>query len=165
MTLQVQLHVVFPERGGLHHPFELYFYDQFKNFSIPSPALLRSNQTFHWNTDWMLLLTGCKENHFYSLPFGQAEASIWQGELISQFFLNSNCSKNTTWPLGKLKTEFTSPTAKSTSPWPLDTTFFACCLMWKFLERCFCFQPVIAVFDQLVFHHSVFKHGEWQCFR
>ena len=22
-------------------------------------------------------LTGCKENHFYSLPFGQAEASIY----------------------------------------------------------------------------------------
>ena len=47
VTLQVQLHVVFPERGGLHHPFELYLYDQLQNFSISSPALLRSNQTFH----------------------------------------------------------------------------------------------------------------------
>ena len=77
VTLQVQLHVVFPERGGLHLPFELYLYDQLQNFRIPSPALLRSNQTFHWNTDWMPLLTGCKENYFYSLPFGQAKASIY----------------------------------------------------------------------------------------
>ena len=23
------------------------------------------------------VLSGCKENHFYSLPFGQAEASIY----------------------------------------------------------------------------------------
>ena len=34
--------------------------------------------------------------------------------------------KNCTCPLGKLKTEFTSPIAKSTSPGLLDTTFFAC---------------------------------------
>ena len=25
----------------------------------------------------LLPFTGCKENHFYSLPFGQAEASIY----------------------------------------------------------------------------------------
>ena len=76
---------------------------------------------------------GCKENHFYSLLFGQAEASItvaqtsfqlapetfWLAELISQFFCYSNSlKKNVTCSLGKLKTEFSSPTAKSTSPGP-----------------------------------------------
>ena len=78
------------------------------------------------------LISGCKENHFYSLPFGQAEASIqlapktfWLAELISQFFCYSNSSKNITCPSGKLKTEFTSPIAKSTSPRLSETTFFA----------------------------------------
>ena len=33
--------------------------------------------------------------------------------------------KNITCPLGKLKTEFTSPIVKSTSPGLSDTTFFA----------------------------------------
>ena len=90
--------------------------------------------------------TRWKENHFYSLPSGQAEASInllaqtsfelapkafWRAELISQFFLYSNCSKNITCPSGKLKTEFTSPIAKSTSPGLLDTTFFACCYIYQ----------------------------------
>ena len=63
------------------------------------------------------LLAGCKENHFYSLPFGQAKASIYQprhhfnqapkafcrAELISHFFCYSNSSKNITCPSGKLK--------------------------------------------------------------
>ena len=35
----------------------------------------------HWKTkdfmSWFLPFSGCKENHFYSLPFGQAEASIY----------------------------------------------------------------------------------------
>ena len=48
-------------------------------------------------------------------------------ELISQFFCYSNSSKNITCPLGKLKTEFTSLIAKSTSHGLLDTTFFARC--------------------------------------
>ena len=46
---------------------------------------------------------------------------------ISQFFCNMNSSKNFTCPSGKLRTEFTSPTAKSTSPRLSDTTFFARC--------------------------------------
>ena len=48
-------------------------------------------------------------------------------ELISEFFCYSNSSKNITCPLGKLKTEFTSLIAKSTSHGLSDTTFFACC--------------------------------------
>ena len=39
--------------------------------------------------------------------------------------LTVNSSKNITCPSGKLKTEFTSPRAKSTSPGPSNTTFFA----------------------------------------
>ena len=83
----------------------------------------------------------CKENHFYSLPFRQAEASTYQPRchfnqprklfdeqnniLISQFFCYSNPSKNITCPSGKLKTGFTSPIEKSASPGLSDTTFFA----------------------------------------
>ena len=52
--------------------------------------------------------------------------SFWRAELISQFFLYSNCSKNITCPSGKLKREFTIPITKSTSPGLSDTTFFAC---------------------------------------
>ena len=51
--------------------------------------------------------------------------AFWRAELISQFFCYSNSSKKITCPLGKLKTEFTSPIAKSTSPGLLDITFFA----------------------------------------
>ena len=82
-------------------------------------------------------LTGCKESHFYSLPFGQAEANsspniistsprnVLMSRLISQFICNLDSSKNFTCPLGKLITEFTSPIAKPTSPGLSDTTFFA----------------------------------------
>ena len=50
---------------------------------------------------------------------------------MSEFFCYLNSSKNITCPLGKLKTEFTSPIAESTSPGPTDTTFFACCIDLK----------------------------------
>ena len=71
-----------------------------------------------WLKNWLpsilsrLLLGGaeCQENHFYSLPFGQAEASIilaqkafQQAELISQFFFILNSSKNITCLSGKLR--------------------------------------------------------------
>ena len=46
-------------------------------------------------------------------------------ELISQFFCRLNSSKCSTCPSGKLRTEFTSPIAKSTSSRLSDTTFFA----------------------------------------
>ena len=46
-------------------------------------------------------------------------------KLISQFLCYSNSSKNITCQSGKLKTEFTSPIAKSTSPGLSDTTLFA----------------------------------------
>ena len=80
------------------------------------------------------MCTGCKEKHFYSLPFRQAEASSYYSQDVistspknfltgrinfTLFFCynkNSNSSKNITCPSGKLKTEFTSPIAKSISP-------------------------------------------------
>ena len=50
---------------------------------------------------------------------------FWWAELISNFFCKLNSSKYFTCPSGKLRTEFTSPIAKSTSPGLSDTTFFA----------------------------------------
>ena len=63
--------------------------------------------------------SGCKESNFYSLPFGQAEASncivlaqmsfqlapkiFWWAELILQFFGKMNSWKYFTYPLGKLR--------------------------------------------------------------
>ena len=42
--------------------------------------------------------------------------------------------KNSTYPLGKLRTKITSPITKFTSPGLLDTTFFACFRsLWPFL--------------------------------
>ena len=59
-----------------------------------------------------------------TLPTVNKIQTFWLAEFISKFFCYSNSSKNITCQLGKLKTEFTSPIAKSTSPRPLDTTFF-----------------------------------------
>ena len=47
--------------------------------------------------------------------------------MISQFFCKLNSSKYFTCPSGKLRTEFTSPIAKSTSPGLSDASFFARC--------------------------------------
>ena len=57
----------------------------------------------------------------------QLTRTLWWAELISQFFCNLNSSKNSTWPSGELRTEFTSPITKSTIPGLSDTTFFARC--------------------------------------
>ena len=84
------------------------------------------------------LLSGCKESHFYSLPFGKLKLTLSpnifstspknvfdeQNWSHSSFFF-WNFTKNFTCPLGKLRTEFTSPIAKSSSPGLSDTTFFA----------------------------------------
>ena len=115
--------------------------------------------------------SGCKDNRFCSLPFGQAEATIYQprchfivpqklrdeqNQLISQFFCYSNSSKNITCPSGKLKTGFTSPIAKSTSPGLSNTTFFACWLqlLSKLLIDLFFFHVIIRL--QKIGHHFTF---------
>ena len=51
-----------------------------------------------------------------------------------------NSSKYFTYPSGKLRTEFTSPMVKSTSPGLSDTTFFACWMLsfwsnWLSMKR------------------------------
>ena len=57
--------------------------------------------------------------------FQLAPKAFRRAELISHFFCYSNSSKNITCPSDKLKTDFTCPIAKSTSPGLSDTTFFA----------------------------------------
>ena len=57
--------------------------------------------------------------------FQLAPKTFWWAELIWQFCCNLNSSKNFTCTSGKLRTEFTSPMAKYTSPGLSDTTFFA----------------------------------------
>ena len=90
---------------------------------------------------------GCKENHFYSLPYsGKLKLAFTSPDAISTspknflFLCYSKSSENITCPLGKLKTEFTSPLAKSTSPGLSDSTFFARCV-WYFS----CHQTVLHV--------------------
>ena len=70
------------------------------------------------------------------MSFQLAPKPFWQAELISQFFCYSNSSKNVTCPLGKLKTEFTSPIAKSTNAGLSDTTSFARWILWSFCCTC-----------------------------
>ena len=83
--------------------------------------------------------SGCKENQFYSLSFGQAETSIYWPDVIStssKSFLTRRIDftilllfaflKKHHFSVGK--SEFSSPIAKSTSPGLSDSTFFAPCL-------------------------------------
>ena len=80
------------------------------------------------------LISGCKENHFYSCHSSKLKLAFTSPYLIStspKNFLTRRIDfivlllfeflKNITCPLDKLKTEFTSPIAKSTSPGLSDT--------------------------------------------
>ena len=86
------------------------------------------------------MLSGCKESHFavfhlsklklafdllVQTSFQLAPKTCLRVELISQFYCNWNSLKNFTCVSVKLRKEFTSLIAKSTSPWISDTTFFA----------------------------------------
>ena len=75
----------------------------------------------------LAIRASCSWHLIAQMSFQLAPKPFWRAELISQFFCYSNSSKNVTCPSGKLKTEFTSPIAESTSPGLSDTTFFACC--------------------------------------
>ena len=91
--------------------------------------------------NWVVTLQGAKKVIFKACHSGKlklactspnvistiATKTFWWAELIAQFFCNLNSSKTSTCPLGKLRTKFASPIAKSTSPRLLATTFFACC--------------------------------------
>ena len=69
--------------------------------------------------------TSSKRSPSFWLLIGARKLLCFSAELTPQFFCYSNSLKNITCPLDKLKAEFTSPIAKSTSPWLSDTTFFA----------------------------------------
>ena len=69
------------------------------------------------------------------MSFQLAPKAFWLAELISQFLCFLNSSKNITCPSGKLKTEFTNPIAKFTSPGLSDTTVFA-----RWVEKRFFFN-------------------------
>ena len=61
------------------------------------------------------------------MSFQLAPKTFWLAELISHSSVFQIILKKITCRLGKLKTEFISLIAKSTSPGLSDTTFFACC--------------------------------------
>ena len=79
----------------------------------------------------LIWYSGCKENQFYSLPFGQAEASIYwprtSFQLAPKAFWPAEFLKTHHLPVGQVKNRIHqySPIAKSTSPGLPDTTFFA----------------------------------------
>ena len=69
--------------------------------------------------------------------------NVLMSRLISQFFCNLNSSKKFIYTPGKLITEFTSLIAKSTSPWLLDTAFFArCCMHFPLPKALFMYIPL-----------------------
>ena len=110
--------------------------------SIRSPLLYRYTKLKFWACSFPK--SECKESQFYSLPFGQLSGSQHvlahkSFQLAPKPFLISRTDynppviwispKNSTCPLGKLRTKITSPMAKSTSPGLSNTTFFA---HWKY---------------------------------
>ena len=86
---------------------------------------------------------GTESSQFYSLPKWQAVkltlACTWlkviSASLQNNFKMSIDYSLSVIWippkhftcPLDKFRTEFTSPTAKSTRHWLLSSTFFAYC--------------------------------------
>ena len=85
--------------------------------------------------------SGCKESQFTPCHLGKlllvcasprvfltSPKNFFDKQHWLQFFCNLNFPKNFTCPLGKLRTEFTSPITKSTSPGLLDTIDFLCTL-------------------------------------
>ena len=110
--------------------------------SIRSPLLYRYTKLKFWACSFPK--SECKESQFYSLPFGQLSGSQHvlahkSFQLAPKPFLISRTDynppviwispKNSTCPLGKLRTKITSPMAKSTSPGLSNTTFFS---HWKY---------------------------------
>ena len=81
---------------------------------------------------WDVKYAGCKVSQFYSLPLLAHESFQLAPKpfLISRIDYNTSViwisQKKFTCSSGKLKTEFTGPKPKSTSPRLSNTTFFAC---------------------------------------
>ena len=81
---------------------------------------------------------GCKENYFYSLPFGQAEASIYQPSrhfnqpqklfvlLLFKFLIKHHL------PVGQVRNRIHQPDSKILQPWAIGQ-YFLCTLYGKFI--------------------------------
>ena len=104
------------------------------------------NDPYPW-PQLMISSEGCKESQFYGLPFGQVSASMTSPRVFLtspknvfhrqhwlQSFCNLNFPKNFTRPSGKLRTEFTSTIAISTSPgYRTQLSFHAAQPMFRFM--------------------------------
>ena len=112
--------------GWLVYLLWFWFYDS------QVKTVLIAQLVEHCNTEAMqgakkIIFTACHSGKL-KLAFTSPDIiSTSPNQLISQFFCNSNSSKNITCLSGKVRTEFTTTIAKSTSPGLLDTTFFARC--------------------------------------
>ena len=95
-------------------------------------------------------LAGCKENHFYSLPFGQAEARVYQPRRHfkqPQTFLTSRIDftvlllfkflKKHHLPVGQLKNRIHLPDSKFHQPRAIGH-YFLCTLTWQFNNNFIC---------------------------
>ena len=95
----------------------------------------------------IMVYSGCKENHFYSLPFRQAETSpknVLTSRIDFTVLLLIEFLKNVTKKIiftachkGKLKLGFTSPDVISTSPKNVLTSRndFTVLLLIEFLKK------------------------------
>ena len=86
------------------------------------------------------VVSGCKESQFYGLPFWQVVASMYYPKSLltspKNFWMSSiDYSSSVIWISQKtsltlkLRTEFTSPITKFTSPGLSDMTLFAHCVL------------------------------------
>ena len=96
--------------------------------------------------------------------FQVAPKTCLQVKLISQFYCNWNSLKNFTCVSVKLRTEFTSLIAKSTSPWLSDTTFFACCVMQNWCKPG-AFGPCRLVYSRLPLRQTPWRPIPCVCLR
>ena len=86
---------------------------------------------------------GAKKIIFPACHSGKLKLAFTIPDIISTsrktflFFCYSSSPQNITCPLGKLKTKFTGPITKSTSPGLSDTTFFARWMnaIWEYKHR------------------------------
>ena len=129
---------VSPRRGSTVHPF--FFY------RILLSKLAINCEEVQWGSSKIMEYQGAKKVIFTAcqscklkpaFTYPNVISAFWWAELTSHFFCKLNSSKYFTCPSGKLRTEFTSPIAKSTSPGLSNTTFFVhcTCILGAWLPR------------------------------
>ena len=104
------------------------------DFYLPKRKMPTNTEITSWiNSCVRLWKTGCKENHFYSLPFGQAEASIYQPRrhfnqpqklvvlLLFKFLIKHH------QPVGQVKNRIHQPDSKIHQPRAVGQ-YFLCTL-------------------------------------